>query len=264
MNVCPICERQQDLGLVCHACVTVLERDLAEVRALMGELDVTASKQARIGGGGKGAPARERSPINWGGVEAADVLTNTLTTWARDVSESRGWVWVASKVPPAAQSAATLLVHIDAIRRHPAANELFDEITDAIKQARRAVDRPADRVYLGQCMVETPDEDGRQVTCLAELFARPQASEVSCRVCGAEHEVGERRAWLMQRAKDMIVTVKEAATFIGEVGGIKVSQSSIRGYLHRGRIAYRPGVTNGIRLGDLLAVVLDDSERKSA
>jgi len=262
VSVCPICERQQDLGLVCHACVTVLERDLAEVRALMGELDVTASKQARIGGGGKGAPARERSPINWGGVEAADVLTNTLTTWARDVG---GRTIVKSRpAGPAVAACMILMRHIDAIRRHPAANELFDEITDAIKQARRAVDRPADRVYLGQCMVETPDEDGRQVTCLAELFSRPQASEVSCRVCGAEHEVGERRAWLMQRAKDMIVTVKEAATFIGEVGGIKVSQSSIRGYLHRGRIAYRPGVTNGIRLGDLLAVVLDDSERKGA
>ena len=262
MSVCPICERQQDLGLVCHACVTVLERDLAEVRALMGELDTTASKQARIGGGGKGAPARERSPINWGGVEAADVLTNVLTTWARDVAEV-GFL-AAHSTNPGWAASRILLNHIDAIRRHPAANELFDQIIDAIKQARRAIDRPADRVYLGQCMVETPDEDGRQVTCLAELFARPQASEVVCRVCSAEHPVAERRAWLMQRAKDMIVTVKEAATFIGEVGGIKVSQSSIRGYLHRGRIAYRPGVTNGIRLGDLLAVVLDDSERKGA
>ena len=153
---------------------------------------------------------------------------------------------------------------IPEIRRHPAVAELVDEITDAVHQARRVIDRPADRVYLGQCYVETPDPDGKQVTCLAELYARPTASEVQCKVCGAEHEVGERRAWLLQRAQDMIVTVREASSYLGEVGGIKVSQASIRGYLHRGKIAYRPGVENGIRLGDLLSVVLDESERKSA
>src|SRR5205085_1202577 len=98
----------------------------------------------------------------------------------------------------------------------------------------------------------------------AELYARPTASEVTCRVCGSEHEVGERRAWLLQRAQDMIVTVREASQYLGEIGGIKVSQASIRGYLHRGKLAYRPGVTNGIRLGDLLTVVLDESERRSA
>jgi transposase len=87
---------------------------------------------------------------------------------------------------------------------------------------------------------------------------------VQCKVCGSEHEVGERRAWLLERARDMIVTVREASQYLGEVGGIKVSQASIRGYLHRGKLAYRPGVENGIRLGDLLSVVLDESERKSA
>jgi hypothetical protein len=64
-------------------------------------------------------------------------------------------------------------------------------------------------------------------------------------------------------AADMLFTVKDAATMMGEVGGIKVTEASIRGYLHRKRIAYRPGGTM-IRLGDLLAVVVDEGERKSA
>lgn len=260
---CPVCGAQQAEGLLCHTCTTALERDLGDVTALVAELDVTLSKQARIGGGGAGGLARERTPIDVGAMQAADNLGNVLTTWARDVNPSPLRATLGDDKSSRA-SASILLLHIPAIRRHPAVVELVDEITDAVRQARRAVDRPADRIYLGQCMVETPDADGRQVTCLAELYARPNATEVVCRVCGVEHEVGERRAWLLQRARDMIVTVREASLYLGEVGGIKVSQSSIRGDLHRGRLAYRPGVVHGIRLGDLLEVVLDEGERKSA
>jgi len=258
---CPICGCEQAESLMCHDDTTRLERELGDVAALVGELDITLSKQARIGVAGAPGLARERTPINVGAMQAADNLGNVLTTWARDVGQ-RDDIWARNSASVA--SSYVLLGNIDAIRRHPAVVELVDEISDAIHQARRAVDRPADRVYLGQCLMETPDDEGRQVTCLNELYARPQAREVQCKVCGVEHEVGERRAWLLQRAQDIILSVKDASLRIGEVGGIKVSQASIRGYLHRGKLAYRPGVTNGIRLGDLLAVVLDESERKSA
>lgn len=269
--VCPICDAPQDQGLACHSCTSRLERELSEVAAIVAELDISLSKQARIGSSGEGKQGkgwqREKVPIDVGAMQAADNLGNVLTTWARDLLETENGRWTTPLMvsrTPAVTSSRALLVMIPTIRRHPAVVELVDEITDAIGQARRAVDRPADRVYLGQCMVPTPDEDGREVTCLAELYARPNASEVTCKVCGAEHEVGEHRAWLLQRAADMIVTVREASLYLGEVGGIKVSQASIRGYLHRGKLAYRPGVTNGIRLGDLLEVVLDEGERKSA
>ena len=262
--VCPICGAQQAESLLCHSCTTTLERELGDVASIVGELDISLSKQARIGTPGKSGLARERIPINVGAMIAADNLGNVLTTWARDVT---GEDWRPPVVGNStAYASRVLLGWVSHIRRHPAVTELVDEITDAIVQARRAVDRPADRTYLGQCYVETPDEDGKQVTCLAELWARPQASEVQCKVCGAEHPVGERRAWLLLRAKDMIVTVKEASSYLGEIGGIKVSQSSIRGYLHRGaRLQYRaPIEAKRFRLGDLLDVVMDESERRSA
>jgi hypothetical protein len=258
-GTCPVCQCEQSEGLLCHDDTSRLERELGDVAAIVGELDITLSKQARIGVAGAPGLARERTPINVGAMQAADNLGNVLTTWARDVGR-RDDIWARNSASVA--SSYVLLGNIDAIRRHAAVAELVDEISDAIHQARRAVDRPADRVYLGQCLMETPDDEGRQVTCLNELYARPQAREVQCKVCGVEHEVGERRAWLLQRAQDIILSVKDASLMIGEIGGIKVSQASIRGYLHRGKLAYRPGVTNGIRLGDLLTVVLDESERK--
>lgn len=265
--VCPVCGAEQSQSLLCSSCCDKIERELSSVPGLVEDLQITMSKQAKIGNGGKAGKGstHEKWPINMGAVEAADNLGNVLTTWARDLLETSGGRWdlllAASTAHPTTVSRALLLM-IPTIRRHPAVVELVDEITDAIAQARRAVDRPADRQYLGQCLMETPDDEGRQVTCLAELYARVNANDVTCKVCGAEHPVGERRAWLLARAADMIVTVKEASSYLGEVGGIKVSQSSIRGYLHRGRLAYRPGVANGIRLGDLLTLLVDESEKR--
>jgi hypothetical protein len=256
-GTCPYCDAPQDAGLLCSSCCDQLERDLGDVPAIVVDLDITISRQAKIGQAGKGGPAHERTPVHLGAVAVADDLQNTLTSWARDVTEACGWVWVASKAPPSSQSAAALLMCIDTIRRHPAVAELVDEVTDAIRQARRVVDRPLDRQYLGQCMAQA---DG--VICYEEIYARLGAHEVACKVCGITHVVVERRAWLLQRAEDLLVTVREASSYMGEVGGIRVTQAAIRGYLHRGRIGYRTGTM--IRLGDLLAVVVDDGEKRSA
>ncbi len=260
---CPVCQCEQAEGLLCHDDTTRLERELGDVAAIVAELDVTLSKQARIGNARPSGLARERTPINVGAMTVADDLQNTLTTWARDISGDPLWLTRTVDQRSTARHAAFVLMnYIDSIRRHPAVVELFDEVTDAIGQARRAVDRPADREYLSQCMVETPDDEGRMVTCLAELYARKGASTVTCKVCGITHEVVERRVAMLERARDMLFTVREAAQMLGEVGGIRVTEASIRGYIHRGRIGYHTGTL--IRLGDLLAVVVDEGERRTA
>jgi hypothetical protein len=258
--VCPSCGCEQGAGLLCASETDRLERDLGDVAAIVAELDITLSKQARIGNAtGPGGLARERTPINVGAMNAADDLQNTLTTWARDVKPAWG---LLSYGHPSMVAARILLAEIPAIRRHPAVEELVDEITDSIAQARRVVDRPADRIYLGQCLMETSDDEGRIVTCLEEIWARSGASETTCKVCGTEHPVRERRAWLLKKCEDYLFTVKDASEMLGEVGRITVTQASIRGYIHRGKIGYRSG--NLIRLGDLLAVVVDDGERRTA
>jgi hypothetical protein len=258
-----VCGAAQAESLLCHADTTALERELGDVAAIVGELQVTISKQARIGGGGKGGPARERTPVNWGAVAVADDLGNTLTTWARDVSGEAQLTRRLNETSPVSVVASRILLrNVAVIRRHPAVVELVDEITDAIRQARQAVDRPADRIFVGPCMAENPDDEGGQVTCLEDLYARPQASEVRCKVCGTEHPVAERRSWLLEQARDRLFTVREAAQMMGDVGGIKVTEASIRGYIHRKRILYHTGTL--ILLGDLLKVILADSEKKGA
>lgn len=205
---------------------------LSAVPQLLDQLQVAISKQAKTAGNGKASKgsAHERSPINWGIVAVRDALLVQVAMWGSD---------------------------IDAIRRHPQAAEILSDIGHGVKNAYRAIDRIQERVYLGQCLYE---EDG--LTCHAEIWARPGAHQVTCTQCEITHEVHERRAALLLRAADMLFTVREASTMVGDVGGIRVTESAIRGYLHRKRIGYRTGTM--IRLGDLLDVVMDEGEKRSA
>lgn len=262
---CPVCGAAQAESLLCHADTVRLEQALGDVRSVVEDLDIALSKQARIGTPGRGGLARERNPIHLGAMEAADTLGNVLTTWARDVAVGHIPPVPAWMLPPSVSAARILLSRIDAIRRHPEVTELLDEITDAVEQARRAVDRPADRMYLGQCMAAFPDEDGIDVTCYEEIWAKVDAHETVCRVCGITHEVAERRGGLLERAKPLIVTVKQAAEYMGEVGGITVNAKTIRTWIERGKLADHSGGEGErtIRLGDLFQLLADKSEAKT-
>jgi hypothetical protein len=261
IHACPCCGREQGAGLMCDTCTSLLERDLGDVPAIVAELDTTLAKQGRIGGGGSAGLARERMPLQADAMDPIWVLGNVLTTWARDVCGD-DYMPSASTKPPAVMAAWLLLSEIPTIRKHPACEELLDEITDAIRLARRTVDRPADREFVGPCNGVVPDDTGRDVLCTEDLYARRGAAEVRCQVCGETHDVAQRRAWLLDQAADRLFTVREAAQMMGDVGGIRVTEAAIRGYIFRGRIGYHTGKM--IRLGDLLAVVIDDGERRSA
>lgn len=260
-------------GLLCANCVLKLEQALGDVRSLVDDLYTSMAKQARVpaGSGGKVKPRpltadeeegssalkHERSPINWGAVEARDVLTNVLETWARDLTNDT-WRPVHGR-PSAVQAAWLLLGEMTEIRRHPAVGELVEEVTDAVEQARRFIDRPADRVYVGRCRSVGADEYGQTVECGADLYARPGATVVRCRVCMADTDVAEQQAWLMAEARPMLVSVRQAAQWMGSFYGSDVSEATIRGLIHRKKLGYVQGKL--IRLGDLLDVLTD---RKAA
>jgi hypothetical protein len=154
VTTCPACPRRQTHGLLCHYCTTRLEHELADVPGILRQLDITLAKQGRTNAPAPGGLAHERTGYHSGASLAADYLTNTLTTWARDLGH-----WCAcTGQHPAATAAHYLAHHIDDVRKHDAAAELHDQAIATIDQARAAADTPANRtiVPVGPC----PDCDG--------------------------------------------------------------------------------------------------------
>jgi hypothetical protein len=234
------------MAWLCSDCCCAVETMLAAAPTLIEQLDIAASKQVKIGSGASrmrtadseddgndAGLAHTRSPVNWGAVAVRDALLVELALWGDDINE---------------------------IRRHQKAAEIASGIGKAVKNAYSVIDRMQERKYLGKCMNQVGG-----LKCHEELWVRPNAKEIRCKSCSYEHNVANRRFDMIEMARDMIVTVKDASACLGELAGIRVTEDRIRGYLKRGRIAYRPlGEKQGILLGDLWDVVIDDSERKSA
>jgi hypothetical protein len=229
---CPSCGCSTPDGTLCSEDTAALAAMLAAVPQLLEQLDVAICKQAKTTSGGKAGKgtAHLKSPVNWGVAAVRDALLFELDLWGTDVL---------------------------AIRKRPDAGRAVSGIGRAIKDSFRAIDRAQDRQYLGTCFAE---ED--QAVCHAELWAKPGAHQVTCTQCAQTHEVYERRQWLLEQAADMLCTAREASRYLGEIGGIRVTEARIRGYIHRGRVIYHTGTT--FRLGDLVAVAVDDSRRRSA
>lgn len=254
-STCPVCSAPQQQGILCSACTDKLERHLGDVHAVVDDLNIAMSKQARIGGGGAGGLARERLPLNFGAAAALADLGDTLAIWAASVaprSRAHGRTTVA------AWAARALLREIAAVRALVAVAELYDEVTDAIERARREVDRPADRQYLGQCGAEL-----NEVVCTEELWALPKAKYARCKVCGNDFDVAARQAWLIDEARDQLMNVQEAARVIGSYGHTTVSEKTIRSYVARGQLAWHGQIEgrNVLRLSDLLDLVAERASK---
>lgn len=230
-SFCPSCLGRQDFGLLCADCCAAVEAMFAAAPQLIEQLDVAASKQAKLTSAskaGKGS-AHEKSPVNWGAVAARDALLVEIALWADD---------------------------IDGLRHHPKAAEIVSGIGRAVKDAYSAIDRMRDRKYLGRC--------NYQKTCAAELWAKPNASQAKCSECGYVHDIAQRQADLMDVAEDLIVTPLEASRYIGEFGEMQIGHQRIRNYLDRKRITERPS-PDGVkrfRLGDLLELLRADATRR--
>jgi hypothetical protein len=162
---CPACLREERTALLCLACTATLRYELNDVPNVLADLDVTLAKMGRMEGG-KAGLASERSGYHHGASDPGWVLGNVLSTWARDVCGEESVP--ESNLPSAVVAAHMLLSDMDKIRRHPAADELMDEVVDAIRLARRTTDRPANRTlfHVGPC-----PEDGETGPCPGEVFA---------------------------------------------------------------------------------------------
>ena len=253
---------------LCPTCLADLERDLGDIPALVDELDTTLARQDHIERGGfteldpdAAMPVTARiQPLAYNPIASTvgTELHATLVGWVRDIHGEMPIPWPADN---ATAMSRWLLRHFASIRTHPAADQLRDEIGYAVDQVRRAVDRPTQRMFVGPCL--NPVEDVGK--CQADLYARPSAATVICHDCGAEHDIGERRTWLLAQAEDQLAH----AELIGRAApalGVEVTPAAIRGYAIRGRIVPHGTDLQGrplYRVGDVIDVARDVLARRS-
>jgi hypothetical protein len=181
--------------------------------------------------------------------EAVWILHQVLAVWVQELGHD-----------PREQSPRDLalwyLDHLDLIRKTPTAEQLVDEVTDAIHQARRAIDRPDDRrIYLGHC--------GHQ-TCREELYGLPWLDTATCKECDTEYKISERHEWLRQRAAQHPGTVPEVTGFL-RMTGVQCTTDMVYGYVKRGRIT--PVWANNQRralylISDVLTAIRDRYVRR--
>ncbi|MER7126766.1 hypothetical protein [Micrococcus luteus] len=252
----PTCTRTMPGHLtVCRACSAGLLRDLADVPSLDVHLDITLTRQAVLGTGGGQAEAPDeidpeigltlrRTPLPWDqrAREARDVLRSALVGWVRVLladedrpgpacpqCEHPSCLWIdASRTPADTLPALArwLIRQRRALLAHPAVKEAVDELADAVRQARRAIDRPPASWYAGPCGVGD---------CTADLYARHGSRTIRCPRCHATHDTPAREAWLMRQVREQRET---AAGIARALNGFHpgVTPEMIRGHAHRLRL----------------------------
>jgi hypothetical protein len=223
-------------------------------------------------------------------------VANTLTTWTRHIVAERGrpippapgpaqgplcrtalscrhgsCTQVGARTPlhPLSHLTLWLADQVTWVRHRPEAAEMLDELGHAPWLAGRTVDSPPDRWYAGRCCADLFGEvDRRPGVCQAELYPVAGARLIRCPECGATHDADQRRAWLLEEARDVLGHATMVAGALSVLLERAVTASRIRGLAHRGRIVahgYDQDGREQYRVGDVLDVLEDqDRERVSA
>lgn len=204
---------------MCRGCVQRLEHSLGDVPALWHQLEVTLTRQDAMGTDEGRKSADSALPFKLAASEARWVLANTVGTWARAIAENAG-----ISQPPA-KPARWLLRNVQSIAMHPAADEAYDEITDAVRQAYRVIDRVADLLLAGRC-----------AECEMALYARPTDETVTCRGCETQHLTAERRDAMIPEACGMLVDASTSLAWIHKFLGEVIPRGTWDSWVSRGRI----------------------------
>lgn len=227
-NECRCGRPLRNSATVCEKCLWDLERVLGDIPELEEELDVTLTRQ-RGKGTEAGAPSAtcsckddddtcQHGLIPWEerASEATRNLRALLVSWVKLSAEEN---LTSRRLPEDTLPAMAryLLWVLPVLGRHDAGPDAVDEITDAVADCRRVIDRRPERWFAGPCDAET--EEGE---CGADLYARSRRGKFACQDCGTEYDVEERREWLLKAATDSfantLVTSREASERLSFIG----------------------------------------------
>lgn len=215
--------------MLCGGCEADLARALGDVPWLAGQLDITLARLGSKHDGGTGEPNDDPTPavlrigplgFDAGASEAKWVLKNALVGWVRILVQTHPEDYPADTL---ADIAVWLLARVERLAMHHDAGSAVDEIRSAVWHGIRLIDRPADLVYAGPC------------PCGTDLYARPEAPQVTCRGCKAEYRVSDRREWMLATIDGTLFHAAAMAHVLTSLGW-PCTQGQIRQWASRGRV----------------------------
>lgn len=201
---------------------------------LLAELDVTISRQHRLGGGGVPTAGGSEPPMLFheAASRLASVARNTVSTWARDHAERH-----PNLTMPGTHAAAAgwLALFPALLAEHPAAGEMHRDIVSLVRRIRSVIDRPPQRRFLGQCSARITEDE----LCPVDVYAGPQDSVVQCPKCGAVHDVRDRQDRMLAVVDEQLATATEASRALSALD-VECTAAMIRRYAHRGKLDPHP------------------------
>lgn len=216
---------------LCRHHITELADALRSVPALLEDLEVTITRQARTGGQKHGSRS-STTPLPWNDHASTckHELNAIIHAWAYETSQ----IGEDDRDPLAALNGHRTAERADWLRvylptygaRHELAGDMYAEIRDAITQATRAVDLPPDRKFIGVCNHQPADWDK---PCREDLYAMPNQKYVTCRGCTERHDADTRREEMLARILDQAATTGVLAGLITGLGK-PIGASTIRKY----------------------------------
>lgn len=221
--------------------------------SLLDELDTTICGDDKMGGASIGiVTGNSESPLAFN-ERASDVksaLCNTVVGWTKLFAEENPHLLF--DVATIEEAARWMAGFPNLLAGHPAAVEMHDELRVRVRDARRCIDRPADRVFVGECG-RLLDETGE--TCKAKLFAVVGHIEVTCRECTTSFCVVDRQRDLLLKLRAQVVTAREAEKALKPFFGRSVNVKTLRTWINRGLLVNKAGPEETPKV--LVADVLD-------
>lgn len=223
--------------------------------SLLDELDTTICGDDKVGGTSIGVAVQSAETPLMFNERASDAklhLCNSLVGWTRVFAEENPHL--IFDVATIEDAARWLVGFPNLLAGHPAAVEMFHELRERYETARRTVDRPTSRTYVGPCVSLFLDKDTGK-TCVRPLFAPDHRTHIQCSGCDALYDVAERQKEIEGRLRP----VKASARLIADtlrLAGVGINAKTIRTWGNRGWLTNhaRAGETPVHEIGQVLDI----------
>lgn len=269
---CSVCTRPCSDAWLCRGCIDQLTAELRQIPWLAEQLEVTLTRQARVGT--RNGPRSSERPLvfHWGASVDLETMRDGLSTWATTIAQQRGIQVDAAREP--APLANWLIRWAGEAAQHPDAAELHGDVLAMTRAARRTIDLAPDLRFVGPCdghRAVQPDTVG----CGEDLYAGMNSFTVRCATegCTAEYNIEGRRAWLLEQAVDQLRTARQLAYELPWIAGVVVNVKTLGMWATRDKItrylphAKDPRQATRFRVGEVIELaraMAEDNAARSA